>query len=340
MPEVITRILLIALLIWLVWYVIKEIIPEKYLTILGGLVVVLFVVLAFQDPSDRVIGTLWQVISFPLKPLGLAIVLLIVSLREGLEKANANLVLWALVILLVFSLPIVAYWLTNQTQQSAEQIAALSDEGQIADVIVVVGEGLNTADPAYRSGTQFNNPDDGLGNTFVARLQYAGLLYQEQVARGGAPQVVVSPGPQLEQDGDILTANVRSILSAAGVPTDQILVDLDGADLRSSAEETREILAQLNLIERGYNIILVTSALKIRRARSTYAETLGILPNRVIPAPTDFYGFQVQSGDLLMRLTDIIPNVEALTLSTRVLEEYLAIVYYFVRGWLYDPLGA
>ncbi|MEB3358950.1 MAG: YdcF family protein [Synechococcales bacterium] len=340
MPEVITRLLLIALLIWLVWYVIKEIIPDKYLTILGGLVVVLFVVLAFQDPSDRFIGTLWQVISFPLKPLGLAIVLLIVSLREGLEKANGNLVLWALIVLLVFSLPLVAYWLTNQTQQSAEQIAALGDDGQIADVIVVVGEGLNTADPAYRSGTQFNNPDDGLGNTFVARLQYAGLLYQEQVSRGGAPLVLISPGPQIERDGNVLTGNIQAILAGTGVPADQVIVDLEGSDLHSSAEATRDILANYGLIERGYNLILVTSALKIRRARSAFAETLGILPNRIVPAPTDFYGFQVQSGDLLMRLTDIIPSVEALTLSTQVLEEYLAVVYYFVRGWLYDPLGA
>jgi len=339
MPEILTRVLLIALLVWLVWYVIDKIIPRQYLTILGGLVLVLFLLLAFQDPSDRVIGAIWDVLSFPLKPLGLSIVLLILALKKGIKEANGNLVLWALVVLWVFSTPLIAYWLTIQTQQTAEQLAASSNRGEVVDVIAVLGDGINPADPAYRGGTQFNNPDDGFDNTFVSRLQYAGQIYADQQARGGNPLVIVSPGPQLERPAKDIEADIQQILVNAGVPPERIQVEPSGRDIHSSAVQIRELLAAQQFTESGYRMLLVAPAIKIRRARAAFAKELGILSEEVIAAPTDFYGFQIQGSDLLMRASDIVPDVEALTLSTRVIEEYLATVYYFLRGWLLNPLG-
>lgn len=340
MPEILTRILLIALLVWLVWYVIKNIIPESYLTILGGLVLVLFLLLLFQDPSDRILGALWEVISFPLKPLGLSIILLILALRKGIKGADGNLVLWALVILWLFSTPLIAYWLMLQTQQGAEQLAARTNDIAVVNVIAVLGDGVSPADPAYRGGTQFSDPDDGFDNTFVSRLLYSAELYAQQRALGGDPLVIVSPGPQLERPTKDIREDIQAILVGAGVPPGQIRVDEEGRDIRSSAVAIREILnEQEGYIERGYRVMLVAPAVKIRRARAAFAKALGVLDENVVAAPTDFYGFQIQGGDIVMRLNDVVPDVEALTLSTRVIEEYLATVYYFLRGWLLNPLG-
>ncbi|MGB3615794.1 MAG: YdcF family protein [Elainellaceae cyanobacterium] len=340
MPELLTRILLLALFIWLFWYLIRELIPGTYLTILGGLALVALAVVAFQDPNDRLVGPIWTVLSFPFKPLGLSILLLAIALRKGLKAMNSNLVAWALAILWIFSTPLVAYWLVGRTQDTAEQLAALNDQGRAADVIVVLGDGLNPADPAYRGGTQLNNPDNGFGNSFVSRLQYAGELYQEQQALGVIPLVIVSPGPQIIDNNTELTDNITRILSTFGVPFDQVVVDTTGLDMRTSANAVAKTLSDRGYDETGYRLLLVAPANRVRRGRSTFADSLGVVRSDVIPAPTDFYGFQTGTSGLLMRLGDLLPTAEALNLSSDVIEEYLASVYYFLRGWLYDPIDA
>jgi len=82
-------------------------------------------------------------------------------------------------------------------------------------------------------------------------------------------------------------------------------------------------------------IQLVTPALGLRRSASTFAR----LNFAIIPKPTDFYVFQSHAGLQLAALTDLIPSAEALVITSRVVDEYLATVYYFLRGWLTDPLG-
>ncbi|MEL6224669.1 MAG: ElyC/SanA/YdcF family protein [Cyanobacteria bacterium J06626_14] len=340
MPEILTRALLVALLVWLVWYVINQVIPKQYLTVLGGLVLVLFFVLAFQDPTDRIVGSVWEILSFPLKPLGLAILLLLLAVRKGAKEAKGNLVVWALIVLWVFSTPLVAYWLTQQTQETAEQLAARTNQDDAVEIIAVLGDGFNPANPAYRGGTQSNNPDDGFGNDFVSRLQYAGQFYVDQQNAGAiAPQIIVVPGRQLDRPGKNIDTDIQQILTAQGVSPAQIEVDLERRGIHGSAVAVREFVDAQGLDETGYRVILVAPALKIRRARATFARELDILDDNVIAAPTDFYGFQIEGDELLMRVGDLVPRVEALTLSTRLIEEYLATIYYFLRGWLINPLG-
>ena len=342
MPELITRLLLLVVLVTLVWYVVKELIPKEYLTGLGGVAVVVLIALIFQNPADPFVGTVWGVLSLPFKPLGLSILLLAIALfkdEEKIKKTDGNMVLWAFAILLIFSTPLVAYWLTDQTQQTAQQLTALANNDQPVEMIAVIGDGLNPADPAYRGGTQFNESDDGLGNTFVSRLQYTSQLFQNQQLLGSNPMVIVSPGPQLQRDKDVLETNVLNLLARFGVPPENVILDPRGADLHSSAVEVKKQIERLGYTETPYNLLLVGPALKIRRARSAFAKELGGLDNKIIPAPTDYYGFQAGNGDLLAKLGDVVPSVEALTLSTKVLDEYLGSLYYFVRGWLYNPLA-
>jgi uncharacterized SAM-binding protein YcdF (DUF218 family) len=77
-------------------------------------------------------------------------------------------------------------------------------------------------------------------------------------------------------------------------------------------------------------IILVTSALQMPRAQLTFS----FLDIEVIPSPTDFITIQDSTVSKRLTLEYIIPSAEALVLSTKVTNEYLATIYYFLRGWL------
>ena len=98
--------------------------------------------------------------------------------------------------------------------------------------------------------------------------------------------------------------------------------------MHNNAVEIYRIMQNHNL---GRTIILVTSALEMRRASLAFAR-IGF---KVIPAPTNFYTF-VHQTKYLRHITgaDFAPNAEALLLTTRVLDEYFLTFYYFIRGWL------
>ncbi|MBE9181555.1 YdcF family protein [Oculatella sp. LEGE 06141] len=340
MFELLTRIIIWIAIILLVRYILLQFIPRAWLTWLGGIVLVFLLLLSLLDPANRAIGIAWSVLSFPLRPLGLVIVLLASGLRAGVKKIDGNQVLAALIILLICSLPLTAYLLTAQTEQRSV-IEAVNRAGTVeaARAIVVLGD-ISPANPEYRMRTQVNNATEGFGTPLASRLLYASELYREQANIGNEPYVIVSAGPQPDvaqdtnQTSTTETEAVTNLLVGMGVPRSNIIVDTDGIDVRSSAVAVRTRLNSLGFTGQE-RIILVSPTVSTRRALSTFAN----LNFQVIPRPTDFYAFQLEGGLQLAALTDLIPSVEALTVTTRVVEEYLASVYYFLRGWLLDPLG-
>lgn len=338
MFELITQIIILAAIYFLVRFVLLSFIERKYLTWLGGIVLVLLMVLAFLEPNNRTVGLLWGILSFPLRPLGLVLILLGYAVREGYKKVAGPQVMAALLILLISSLPVTAYLLTAQ----AEQKPLVETRGQQevtaargVEAIVVLGDGGSPTDPTYRIRSQINTGEDGISVAQRSRLLYAAQLYSSQRARGNDPVVIVSVGPRPLDQGTISeTASITDLLTANGVPSERIRIDLEGADPRTSAIITQQVLGSNDPNVR-VPIMLVAPAINIRRAGSTFAN----LNFEVIPRPTDFYVFQLQGGLRLAAISDLIPSAEALVITTRVLDEYLATVYYFLRGWLVDPLG-
>lgn len=336
MFELLTRVLLWVLIGGIIWYIFSNFINKTYLTWLGGLIVFAFIILAFFNPTDRTVGTVWSILSLPLKPLGLSIFLLLNALKGGTKNIIGNQVVAALLILFFSSTPIVAYWLTSQTEQTAVTTVQLAgDRAPVAtDVkaIVVLGDGTSVSDPGYGVRTQLNNADDGFGTGLISRLYFAARLYREQVAQGSNPLVVISAGPQPTvnpQDAGE-AQSVTNLLIGAGVPQDRILIDSSGLDIHTSAVAVDELLTERGFQRQSDVILLISPALNIRRTQSVFAQ-LGI---RSFPRPTDFFAFQLDSNRRLALLSDLVPNVEALALTTRVVDEYLASVYYFLRGWM------
>jgi hypothetical protein len=78
-------------------------------------ILLLVLALAFINPNEPAVSSLWKVISFPLKPLGAAILMMIFAaqkMKDGsLGKPGGYLVAWALGILLLSSTPAFAYFL-------------------------------------------------------------------------------------------------------------------------------------------------------------------------------------------------------------------------------------
>jgi hypothetical protein len=83
--------------------------------VLGIVLVVL--ALAFLNPSEPAVASLWRFISFPLKPLGASILMLVLAAQKikggGIEKPGGQLLAWALTILLLSSTPAIAYFLVR-----------------------------------------------------------------------------------------------------------------------------------------------------------------------------------------------------------------------------------
>lgn len=361
MFELVTQILILVAIYFLVRFVLTSFISTRYLTWFGGFVIILLIILAFLAPTNRTIGILWSILSFPLRPLGLSLILLGYALSLGTIKVwlKGSQVLAAFMILLISSLPLTAYLLIAQTEQRTALEATQRPVDSNVTAIVVMGDGNPPADPTTRIRTQIGNVTNGLSVTLESRLLYAADLYKEQGAQGANPQMIVSVGPQtiLSRPGVTVTQAIQTFLNNNGVPIEQVKVDAEGVDARSSAVAVRRILLGPGAVSdcrlyavcsNGVHevptteasgpkipIILISPALNIRRVSSTFAH----LNFHITPRPTDFYVFQSEGGLRLTALGDLIPSADALALTTRVVDEYWATVYYFMRGWLSDPLG-
>ncbi|MBF2078383.1 MAG: YdcF family protein [Synechococcales cyanobacterium T60_A2020_003] len=356
MPELISRLILLGLAIYFLWVWGLKRVPQVYLTWLGGIFIVLFILVAFFEPSNDAVSAVSDILLFPLTPLGLSIILLASVLRVGIKEIKGGgQILAALIILVVASLPIVSYTLVAQAQDTATVRRNQARLQEPVAAIVILGSSTKPTDPIYIADGPVSQAESGFGTSFLTRLTVGARLYNEQRQRGQPPFMVVSPGFQWV-DTAAVEQNIRSILTSQGVPNAAILVDSDSQSLRSSAVRVGELLSakglkvdllindeeQINIIDREgqlFNIVLVAPALIMRRARLTFAQALSLTEQNVIPSATDFFGFQFRDELSLARLRDLIPNADALTLSTRVVEEYLIYMYYFLRGWLLNPLA-
>lgn len=362
MFELITQILILVGLYYLLKAIWPNIYKQQYFAWFGIAVLISLVFMAFVYPTNRTIGILWAILSFPLRPLGLTLLLLAYALSEGWNKVRRPQVLAAFLVLLISSLPVTAYLLTAQTEQR-NVIEALhqqeANNPRQVQAIVVLGD----IDPAARIRTQVTRPGDTISVALQSRLLYVAELYNNRAQRGNTPLVIVSIGPQpLDSSGRPLTSESQAIINllvSCGVPQAQIRIDTEGADPRSSAISVRKILfgpaaEDVNCrlfavcdgnihklqpagaaVQQRVPIVLVAPAIMIRRASSTFTRVYF----EVVPCPTDFYVFQLQQGWELAALTDLIPSAEALVITSRVVNEYLVTVYYFIRGWLADPLA-
>jgi uncharacterized SAM-binding protein YcdF (DUF218 family) len=185
-------------------------------------------------------------------------------------------------------------------------------------------------------------------------LTYTNQLYQEERARGTAPLVLVSAGTRPERnrkqgetrDEVSEAADARRFLQRLGVPAGDIIGDSNSPTIIDSARNAREEL-QRRGVNFGNQLILVASAIEMNRATLSFIREFNLnnVPLSVISRPTNFYTLpprealrgRAQGRDVVERniqLSDLLPSIDALSLSSKVINEYIASIYYFLRGWI------
>lgn len=167
-----------------------------------------------------------------------------------------------------------------------------------ADAIVVLGGGLN---PPHR-----RNPVPDLGRA-ADRYWHAFRLWRA----GRAPEILISGGALPWTDAAASEAEAALVLLVDfGLPAKRVLLEPGSLNTRQNAELSATILRGRG----GNRILLVTSALHMRRALSQFERT-GL---EVIPAATDY-----EVADQPPGLLRWLPDSEALDGSRRALKEYL-----------------
>ena len=323
MPELLARILFLFLLFSLIksWWDQSGGKDNPLLDRLRVLLLISLLILAFFAPDTPVGAAIFGLIAFFFKPLGFSLTLLVIAsaliTNGGIRNPAPRMILAALLVLILSSMPVVAYWFNEQAKRDAAARTVCCDE--TAAAIVLLGKGTTQPHIPNRVGIQLTDT----GN----RLPYAALLYNKKVA----PLVIVTAAPRSELEGYVGEAkDIETLLANnMGVPRSSIVLDNNGSNIRTSAEEVRKILDSRGVARK---VILVTSAMQMRRASLTFAH-MGI---QVIPRATDFYTFQPTAGGtsrLRLDAGDFLPNAEALLLTTQVFDEYFGSVYYYLRGW-------
>ncbi|AFY35314.1 hypothetical protein [Calothrix sp. PCC 7507] len=115
--------LLSRVLLWLlIGAIVYSLFQRFYPTgnFVGRLVIVIVLVviaLAFVNPNEPAVASLWRLISFPLKPLGASVLLLMLASGRikggGIDKPGGYLLGWALTLLMLSSTPAIAYFLVR-----------------------------------------------------------------------------------------------------------------------------------------------------------------------------------------------------------------------------------
>ncbi|BAY15253.1 hypothetical protein NIES2109_34330 [Nostoc sp. HK-01] len=158
-------ILLSRVLLWLlvgtiVYSLFQRFYPQG--TFAGRVVLVIILVvlaLSFVNPNEPAVASLWRVISFPLKPLGASVLMMIFAAQKikggGIDKPGGYLIGWALTILLLSSTPAIAYFLVrtpiaavvNPTVANQEIVRNYLPEGATgSEVLVALAPGTTTSD--------------------------------------------------------------------------------------------------------------------------------------------------------------------------------------------------
>jgi uncharacterized SAM-binding protein YcdF (DUF218 family) len=247
-------------------------------------------------------------------PVGLVLILLIAAVVVGRRRNWQTAVLvTAFLLLYLGSTRLVSYALARTLEW---QYLPPEPMPQV-DVIVVLGGGTDSLD----------YPQQIVGlNESGDRLLYAAWLYQQGVSDQFLLTGGLLPGATLSDAEEMMAA-----MKIMGVPEEAMWLETASLNTYENALYSREILSQKG-IDR---ILLLTSAFHMPRAVGVF-EKQGF---EVIPAPTDYFVVVPEWNEdtrpqAVFGVFNLLPTVDALYLTTRVMKEYIGLVVYRLRGWL------
>ena len=249
----------------------------------------------FREP-----GVLNQIVSALISPLGTSLFLAGLALALGLmpgsraiRRLQFGCALLAFGWLWLWSMPLASEglrgWLEDRAgPRSIEVVPQLH-------VMVVLGGGVRAPQLPRRPDADLDSAADRVWH--AARLFHAGK----------ANIIILSGGNTGSWDGSEAEA-MRLFLLDLGVPDSAMVLETGSGNTRENASQVSGMLARDGVGE----IILVTSALHMRRARHDF-ESKGL---KVFPAPSDF-----EVIDMPFDLMRVLPDTRALNGSARAMKE-------------------
>jgi uncharacterized SAM-binding protein YcdF (DUF218 family) len=252
-------------------------------------------------------------------PLGLGFVLLCMALflgrGPGRRAAWQRMVLVAALVCLGLGSN---RWVSLALARSLEWRYLPPQPVPEAGAIVVLGGGTVSPE-APRPIVEM----DGAGD----RVIYAAQLYKQ----GKAPHILVSGGVLDWTEGESTpAADMVALLEMMGVPGEAIWQQTQSRNTYEDALYSARILKEKGISR----ILLVTSASHMPRSVNLFAAQ-GL---ETIPAPVDFTVSYAEwrglfQGNWQAQVLNLLPSVDALGLTTRILKEYLGMLVYDWKGW-------
>ena len=338
MFELLTRLVLWVLLVYFIWYVLLQLVPQINVKWLVPIVLFVLVMLGFLFPNDRSIATVWNIISFPLKPIGLCIVFLIIAYSKGKDssvpKKIQNLILSVLMILVFSSLPWVSEKLEFsmiRTNLNYSEICTQQNANNQNKLIVMLANGVSQPGGPYRPAEQILEMSD--------RLLQTSREYQRNFASLPAGGVLVAsrkqPGAATAQNPSEFDL-IRDQLINLGVARSDIFnLDnlFDTFNVKQTSQAITEYIDTRGLS--GYQVIVVSSAMDVGRVKLTLERALG--ENRQISVRASSWELSNKFCPEQKRypdLVDLIPTDSSVLRSSRFVDEFFTSSYYFLRNWL------
>lgn len=217
------------------------------------------------------------------------------------QVAGKILIVSAVVLLWLFSTPIIAQHFITSLQNRYPALSIVKFKPKKNAAIVVLEAGLNYTKPEYGDKPMVST------NT-LARLRYAAFLYRKT----GVP-ILVSGNDPYHPHINQAKYMTRALKTYFNVPVRW--EENRGYDTDSEATYSVAMLKKSGIKE----IYLVTHAFHMSRS-------VGVFQNRgvaIIPAPTDFKNLESSYG-----IINFIPCVSALDESNLALHEYFGMIWY------------
>ncbi|MEH2253217.1 hypothetical protein [Nostoc sp.] len=181
-----SRVLLWLLIGTIVYSLFQRFYPSG--TFVGRLILVVILViiaLSFVNPNEPAVASLSRILSFPLKPLGASVLLMIFAAQRikggGIDKPGGYLIGWALTILLLASTPAVTYLLYRAPLAMAGETSVAS-AAPTSGTLVALGQPTTAANISDVTGDRI----------FSYNLRVPPYLLQ------GSPQDIRTRGLRLE----------------------------------------------------------------------------------------------------------------------------------------------
>jgi uncharacterized SAM-binding protein YcdF (DUF218 family) len=252
-----------------------------------------------------------KLLSLFIHPLSLGLLLLLGGggISFWWRRSGFSLAVLGLLVIWIPSTPLFSDWFqgTLESRYPPSRVEAVPR----ADAIVALGGSVGAPRPP-RVYPDLSGASD--------RVWHAVRLYKA----GKAPYIIASGGTLPWKDQQFREAPVmKRLLTSWGVPADSVLLESSSANTYENAIHTAELIEA----RRFERVLLVTSALHMRRALATF-RSAGVA---AVPVATDY---RVAGGET--SLFDLFPSAGALDGSTAAIREYVGYIVYDWRGWIAD----